>query len=959
MLSAIKAFCSIMFTHILWALALLQFSYIRPPAHTPVSRLTIPHSALIRNRTEEEEKDGESGALSRRNPDRINYNNDSKLANITEKWDVPGSPSKPEQTGVTSKIKPIFKNRNENLTFFMRIFEKINVGWKNALKINQHFNLAYIPSPRVNHYNSGTVANSIQAKSSYKMVDFLSLPKILPSFNIGVILALIQCFLIKYRGKRMCYSTEKEVQCLKRGSTLLFMFSCIKCVAYKILFYQKGKSTKRRISVYPPTNISAVSRPKVSPKIKKSRKHFHDYSQVYDLCQFFESCTVSPPSPTDSVELEVRVGKVEKVFSENEYDYDVYDHLDTVPIPMPEPLSWKDYIYYPNHCNVIYAAPQESNSPQMEKLLTSLSTSVAENIPNNVYNTMINDSIPHIPPSFQNSVTSQGKKFESIIPQEIKEIISSLPHDSGQTLFNFIMVLGTSPKPLIDKLLQENSELRQLQKDSAPNTQQMIKIMELTEQVQSLTTQNEVMNKIIDTQIPLCTAKFNTSTQTNSTPEITVNKIVPKYYVNSDSQTLTAETTDFSTQVNTDSKENTSSDFQCQVSLSKLPHLTQETQTQPVKSVDFCIQTNITDKPGITHLSQHSLLETESQQLKEDLSQLQSEYSSLQELYENLDGKYQEALEYGAKATIQIEDQSEEIAQLQNQLVTLQEKFDKLKEQENLVCDKYNSLIPQFNLKISAFQKIIKDLHHDNYLLNNGLKKISPESDLNNRLNSSVQSDESGKWVMVEDSASQTDSISSSATINSKVICTESSVQATLTQSNINSVTQTTPNSYHTPSFPNKKTKYSLSQRKSPQSHITINQVNIIRNFKNFKCAFCSEEKHAWDKCKQWNTWNLPQKQQALQILDKAKGCKSTPTVSKRPNFHSQQKSPFNPSQVKINRVNFSKVQWEKQMKINENVKNAGLVKISSSFYVPQYSAVKQGVKSSSLRRGRTTPNSK
>ena len=232
--------------------------------------------------------------------------------------------------------------------------------------------------------------------------------------------------------------------------------------------------------------------------------------------------------------------------------------------------------------------------------------------------------------------------------------------------------------------------------------------------------------------------------------------------------------------------------------------------------------------------------------------------------------------------------------------MTLQEKFDKLKEQENLVCDKYNSLIPQFNLKISAFQKIIKDLHHDNYLLNNVLEKISPESDLNNRLNSSVQSDESGKWVMVEDSASQTDSISSSATINSKVICTESSVQATLTQSNINSVSQTTPKSYHTPSFPNKKTKYSLSKRTSPQSYIPINQVNIIRNFKNFKCAFCSEEKHAWDKCKQWNTWNLPQKQQALQILDKAKGCKHTPTVSKRPHFTPNKNHLSNPTKSEV-----------------------------------------------------------
>ena len=264
------------------------------------------------------------------------------------KWDVPGSPSKPEQTGVTSKIKPIFKSRNENLTFFMKIFEKISVGWKNALRINQHFNLAYIPSPRVNHYNSGTVANSVQIKGSYKMFHFLSLPKILPSFNIGVILGLIQCFLIKYGGKRMCYSTEKEVRSLKRGSTLLFIFNCIKCVAYKILFYKKGKSTKRQISVLPPTNVGAVR----NIAIEKSHKHFHDYSQVYDLHQFFESCTTSPSSHTGVSELAVTEVSLEELYDESEEDYNVYDHLDTVPIKMPTPLSWQDYMYTPTQISV-------------------------------------------------------------------------------------------------------------------------------------------------------------------------------------------------------------------------------------------------------------------------------------------------------------------------------------------------------------------------------------------------------------------------------------------------------------------------------------------------------------------------------------------------------------------------------------------------------------------------------
>ena len=48
--------------HILWALALLQFNYIRPPAHTPVSRLTIPYSARISNKIEK--KSDETWAIS-------------------------------------------------------------------------------------------------------------------------------------------------------------------------------------------------------------------------------------------------------------------------------------------------------------------------------------------------------------------------------------------------------------------------------------------------------------------------------------------------------------------------------------------------------------------------------------------------------------------------------------------------------------------------------------------------------------------------------------------------------------------------------------------------------------------------------------------------------------------------------------------------------------------------------
>ena len=369
--------------------------------------------------------------------------------------------------------------------------------------------------------------------------------------------------------------------------------------------------------------------------------------------------------------------------------------------------------------------------------------------------------------------------------------------------------------------------------------------------------------------------------------------------------------------------------------------------------------------------SQNSLLEQENQQLKETLSQLQSEYSDLQELHENLDGKYQEALEYGADATIQMEDQAEEIAQLKDQVVNLLENCKKITEHDNEICDKYNSLsiefntfLPQIKLANSTnldLQKKVKGLQYDNYLLNKALEKISPESDLNKRLNSSIESEESEDTSIHyhQDSASQTNFNSLNSTISSSTTGTDCSVQTSPTQNNRDFSTQTKAVSHQKSPSPTKKTKSPSSKTTPPQSNTLVNPGNITTNFKSFKCAWCSEKKHEWTQCNQWNKWNLGQKQQALQILDNAKRGKLPSTVSKRPHFHPQQKLPANPTKVRGNRESFSRVQWEKQMKINENVKDAGLVKISSSFYVPQCSAVKQGVKSSSLRRGRTTPKSK
>ena len=749
------------------------------------------------------------------------------------------------------------------------------------------------------------------------------------------------------------------------------MFSCIKCVAYKILFYKKGKSTEGRISVYPPTNVSTVSRPNVSPKIKKRYKHSHDYSHVYNLRQFFETCAVTFSSPLGSVESKVKEEIVKEVGNENDDDYDIRDHLDTVPIPMPKPLNWKDYVYRSNNCNVIYDAPQGNNTSSVNQLLASFTTGITENNPN-VSKTTVAGSVPPVPPSFQDSVSTLAEEFLKLIPVEINGIISNLPEGNREKVLMFICNLGVTPKFHIDQMTQEFQ--CQLQETQCQNAQQRVEINTLNEQVQSLTQENAVMNTIIDTQIPICKAKFIRSTQTDFTPKIVVNESVPKEGVSSDTQTLTVNTMDFSSQTHICCKERVTSEFQCQVSLSKLPHKTQETQTQLALTVNSSNQTDITGNSNPATASQTVLLKRENQQLREEVSQLQDKYySSLKEDY-----KYKYPSECNINDKVQNVDQTEEIVRLKDQLVASQENCNKLEEHEKLVCDKYNSLISEFNsllpqLKDANFtilelQKTVKDLHHDNYLLNNVLEKICPENDSCNSGNCLNQQDESEtsntpinwnqeEYVMVTDSTAQTEHIPPTSTNSSKITGIDSTAQTTPIQNNDFSAQRNTIPPQKSLS-PTKRTKGTPSRRTSLQPNIPISQIRITTNFKRFKCAWCSEEKHPWDECQQWHSWNLWQKQQAVQILENVKKGNLHPNVPVKPQFQPQRRALFSPIQVKRNNDSLSKIQWEKQMKINENVQEAGLMKVSNSFYVPQCSVVMQGVKSSSLRRGRTTPNS-
>ena len=247
------------------------------------------------------------------------------------------------------------------------------------------------------------------------------------------------------------------------------------------------------------------------------------------------------PSPCQpSLSLTVLFGRREG----EEYDenYDVYEHLDKVPITMPPPLGPLDYMYYPHSCNVFYATPQEKNTPSGDPLLTSLTMGITENNPN-MSKTSATDSLPLVPPSFQDSVITLAEEFLKLIPGEINEIVSNLPEGNRKKILMFICNLGVTPKVHIGQMTQEFQ--CQLQETQCQNAQQLVEIKTLNEQLKSLTAENAVMNTIIETQIPICKEKCTTSTQTNSTPEIIVNEIVQKECASSNTQTLPVKSSRF------------------------------------------------------------------------------------------------------------------------------------------------------------------------------------------------------------------------------------------------------------------------------------------------------------------------------------------------------------------------------------------------------------------------------
>ena len=63
-----------------------------------------------------------------------------------------------------------------------------------------------------------------------KMFHCLSRSKIVPSFNIGILIAFIYCVYLKYKGEAENYSTPESVS-MRRGS---FITSTLRYIQYKV-----------------------------------------------------------------------------------------------------------------------------------------------------------------------------------------------------------------------------------------------------------------------------------------------------------------------------------------------------------------------------------------------------------------------------------------------------------------------------------------------------------------------------------------------------------------------------------------------------------------------------------------------------------------------------------------------------------------------------------------------------
>ena len=148
-----------------------------------------------------------------------------KAINKSVAWDVLGSPAKLWQMRRNIFLNQIWRKRANYKNFMPNIYKKLcHVGLYIAKKIfsresckffmqfykkvcrfglyiakikrelTEHFIMSYVPFPRANQYQRDTVVHF----QGIRMFHILNRKKLLPSFNIGIILALVQSVVMSF-----------------------------------------------------------------------------------------------------------------------------------------------------------------------------------------------------------------------------------------------------------------------------------------------------------------------------------------------------------------------------------------------------------------------------------------------------------------------------------------------------------------------------------------------------------------------------------------------------------------------------------------------------------------------------------------------------------------------------------------------------------------------------------------
>ena len=173
-------------------------------------------------------------------------------------------------------------------------------------KILQQFSLAYIPPPHAHQYRKGTV---FDAYNNMQIFHAYSIPKILPAFNIGFILAYVWCFYLKVRSKNNADTGKKTNLSVRR--------SYLPSDVFQQFIMQILKKIKRFLQKKRPTLLSKGQKSAICTQKCKETSH------IYNLKEFFQNCALTHLNSMVYTPINGREGreKLKVLFNKNDFSH--------------------------------------------------------------------------------------------------------------------------------------------------------------------------------------------------------------------------------------------------------------------------------------------------------------------------------------------------------------------------------------------------------------------------------------------------------------------------------------------------------------------------------------------------------------------------------------------------------------------------------------------------------------